>query len=165
MNKHKKLNNIKVSNYIIYHKPKRLPNYDSLETMDDLSRELIYYFINDNELLELINSVSSYTMNDESIVKAKDELLRLCESPKSITFWDTTKITNMEYMFCNKPNFNELLLWNTKNVTNMRCMFCSASSFNQPLEFNTKNVTTMCCIFDTSGMKILPLWHEECNHC
>ena len=117
--------------------------------------DLIYYFVDDNEVLELINSVSSYTM------KAKDELLSLCASPKSITFWDTTKIINMKYMFANTKQFNELLLWNTKNVTTMSCMFFDARSFNQPLEFNTKNVTDMYWMFDRSGMDILPHWYKE----
>ena len=35
--------------------------------MDDL----IYYFVDDNELLELINSDVSYTLNDDSIVGSK----------------------------------------------------------------------------------------------
>ena len=92
----------------------------------------------DNDLLELINSDSSYTMNDESIIETQRQ---------SITFWETSKITIMEDMFNdfnNKEHFNELLLWNTKNVTNMFKMFNGLSSFNQPLEFNTKNVTDIC---------------------
>ena len=64
--------------------------YEQAIIMNDRSRDrddLIYYFINDNELLELINSDSSYTINDESEI--------LCDS-QSITFWDTAKITIME---------------------------------------------------------------------
>ena len=115
--------------------------------MNDRSRELdnlIYYFVNDKKVLELINSVSSHTMNDESIafaIESNDY------NSQSITFWDTTKITTMKNMFYNKIKFNELLLWNTNNVTNMSYMFCDARSFNQPLEFNTENVTNMACMF------------------
>ena len=98
--------------------------------------ELIYYFVDDNELLKLINSDSSYTLNDDSIMGSK-------KHSQSITFWDTTKITTMEYMFNNKEQFNQPLEFNTENVTNMSYMFCDASSFNQPLEFNTANVTNM----------------------
>ena len=110
--------------------------------------ELIYYFVDDNEVLELINSVSSYTMNDKSIKKSKKE-------SQIITFWDTTKVTTMENMFYNKKRFNELLLWNTSNVVTMSLMFYNASSFNQPLEFNTDNVSDMCDMFKNSGMKKL----------
>ena len=35
--------------------------------MDDL----IYYFVDDNELLKLINSDVSYTLNDDSIMGSK----------------------------------------------------------------------------------------------
>ena len=111
--------------------------------------ELIYYFVDDNELLKLINSDVSYTLNDDSIMGSK-------KHSQSITFWDTTKITTMEYLFNNKEQFNELLLWNTENVTNMSKMFYDASSFNQPLEFNTDNVTNMSGMFNNSGMEELP---------
>ena len=101
---------------------------------------LIYYFINDNELLELINSDASDTMKDESINKSKKDT-------QSITFWDTTKVTKMKDLFVYNYTFNELLLWNTVNVTNMYGMFSGASSFNQPLEFNTANVIDMDGMF------------------
>jgi len=112
--------------------------------------ELIYYFVDDNELLELINSVSSYTMNDESIKKGLYYQFNKSNENNNyqhITFWDTSKITTMENMFSFKKQFNELLLWNTKNVTNMAWMFHFNSSFNQPLEFNTRNTRHMSWMF------------------
>ena len=153
--------------------------------MDNLD-DLIYYFVGDHELLELINSDSSYTMNDESIMEKKDEWNNENENNyQGITFWDTTKITTMKDMFFQKNQFNELLLWNTSNVTDMRGMFCAALSFNHPLEFNTNNVTDMswmfrwACsfiqplefntnnvmnmsrMFNNSGMKNIPHWYNE----
>ena len=69
--------------------------------MDDL----IYYFVDDNELLELINSVSSYTVTDESIMNARDDLFNKIKDLPSITFWDTGQITTMINMFYNKKEF------------------------------------------------------------
>jgi hypothetical protein len=162
-------------------------HYHELETPSVCKHDdLIYYFVGDKEVLELINSNLSYTMNDESISDQIDKWFnekngeRLGDLQR-ITFWDTTKITTMNYMFFQKKQFNELLLWNTKNVTNM-CgmfdwtkkfnqplefntekvtnmshMFRRASSFNHPLEFNTENVTNMSCMFDGASSFNQPL--------
>ena len=73
--------------------------------------ELIYYFVDDNELLELINSDASYTLNDDSIMEALEKVFNVNNDSQSITFWDTWKITTMEYMFNNKEQFNELLIY------------------------------------------------------
>ena len=127
--------------------------------MDKLD-DLIYYFVGDNELLELINSDASYTMNDESITEKNNEWNNENENENNyqgITFWDTTKITTMRGMFAFKKQFNELLLWNTKNVINMRGMFSGASSFNHPLEFTTDNVTNMSYMFSGASSFNKPL--------
>ena len=118
--------------------------------------ELIYYFVNDNELLELINSDASDTMKDESINKSKKDT-------QSITFWDTTKVTKMKDLFVYNYTFNELLLWNTENVTNMYGMFSGASSFNQPLEFNTENVLNMSFMFSEAKSFNQPLEFNTMN--
>ena len=114
--------------------------------MDDL-----IYFIDDKQVLELINSTSSYTMNDLSIITAKIDWFsneNYCiDIYGHITFWDTGNTTNMTCIFSNKITFNELLLWNTAKVTNMSGMFCGAREYNQPLEFNTKDVTDMSWMF------------------
>jgi len=110
--------------------------------------ELIYYFVDDNEVLELINSVSSYTITDESITKSRDYWFNeMNDYSHNITFWDTGQITTMKNMFYNKKEFNELLLWNTTNVVDMSCMFYNATYFNQPLSWNTDNISSVFCMF------------------
>ena len=73
--------------------------------MDELD-DLIYYFVDDNELLELINSDVSYTMTDEGIMgkNAKWNNENDNNNYQYITFWDTTKIydTNTGPDDCNE---------------------------------------------------------------
>ncbi len=66
---------------------------------------------------------------------------------KPITLnWDTRNVITMKNMFhCCKQEF--ILNFNTRNVTDMSCMFEGATNFNQPLNFNTSNVTNMSCMF------------------
>ncbi|WP_230453473.1 DUF285 domain-containing protein [Mycoplasma capricolum] len=56
--------------------------------------------------------------------------------------WNTSNVTNMEYMFYGAKNFNQPIgNWNTSNVTNMEHMFDDAVSFNQDLsKWNTSKV-------------------------
>ena len=60
---------------------------------------------------------------------------------------DTSKVTNMHYMFCVASAFNQPLNLETTSVTNMRGMFRGASAFNQPLSFITSGVTDMSQMF------------------
>ena len=91
-----------------------------------------------------------------------------------IKTWDTSKVSNMSYMFSGATSFNQDLSgwntglatnmsymfngasamnggldgWDTSKVTNMDHMFYGASSFNQPLNnWNTSNVTNMLLMF------------------
>ncbi len=61
--------------------------------------------------------------------------------------WNTSKVTSMEYMFCRASNFNQILNFDTNNVTNMKKMFSYAIKFNQPLDFNTSNIKNMESMF------------------
>ena len=63
--------------------------------------------------------------------------------------WNVSDVTNMEYMFWHTTSFNQPLdKWNVSNVTNIDGVFCNASSFNQPLnDWNVSNVTNMDWIF------------------
>jgi surface protein len=67
-----------------------------------------------------------------------------------ITYWDTSRVTNMARMFDGATQFNQAIgPWNTANVTSMTRMFAGATSFQQNLAgFNTANVTTMSLMFD-----------------
>ena len=75
-----------------------------------------------------------------------------------ISSWDTTRVTDMSYLFSDDAEggycstystFNEDLSgWDTSQVTNMERMFYGASSFNQDLSsFDTSRVTSMYLMF------------------
>jgi hypothetical protein len=56
-----------------------------------------------------------------------------------ISKWDTSRVTNMSYLFGKFKSFNEdISQWNVSNVFIMAGMFLGACSFNQPI--NTKIV-------------------------
>jgi hypothetical protein len=65
-----------------------------------------------------------------------------------ITFTDTSKVTDMSYMFYKATNFNQPLNFNMKNVTDMQNMFFLATNFNSPITFsNISNVENMSGMF------------------
>ncbi len=66
-----------------------------------------------------------------------------------ISRWDTSRITDMEYLFYEATTFNEPIgEWDTSNVTNMGGMFEGAKRFNQPIgKWDTSNVTDMALMF------------------
>jgi hypothetical protein len=50
-----------------------------------------------------------------------------------ISFWNTSRVTNMIESFAMRENFNDdLRRWNVSNVTNMMYMFCGAIQLNRP---------------------------------
>ena len=52
-----------------------------------------------------------------------------------ISDWDTSEVTDMQYLFKDAESFNQPLeKWDVSQVTNMSQMFYKATSFNQPLE-------------------------------
>ena len=63
---------------------------------------------------------------------------------------DTSKITNMSYMFYEARAFDQPIdNWDVSNVTNMSGMFCKARAFNQPIgNWDVSNVTNMSYMFD-----------------
>ena len=63
-----------------------------------------------------------------------DRKKRIVEKYGEISTWDTSKVTNMEFMFDGASSFNQPLNnWNVSNVEDMEGMFQNAISFNQPL--------------------------------
>ena len=66
-----------------------------------------------------------------------------------ISYWDTSKITNMSELFWNKCDFNDdISRWDSSNVTRMYFMFYKAEKFNQPLnEWDVSNVINMINMF------------------
>ena len=61
--------------------------------------------------------------------------------------WDTSKVTSMEGIFDYAESFNQAINFDTSNVVKMSYMFCNARSFNQELNFNTSKVTNMNYMF------------------
>ncbi|OUU16527.1 MAG: hypothetical protein CBB97_22595 [Candidatus Endolissoclinum sp. TMED37] len=73
-----------------------------------------------------------------------------------ISFWDTSKVTNMASLFRGEKNFNEPLDWEMSKVENCSLMFYRAFKFNNgdepgksdyPLRWNMANVTNMYLMF------------------
>ena len=66
-----------------------------------------------------------------------------------ISNWDVSNVTNMKHMFNSCKSFNQLLAnWDVSNVINMNYMFFECESFNQPLNnWNVSNVKYNSNIF------------------
>ena len=69
----------------------------------------------------------------------------IVEKYGEISNWDTSRVTNMRWMFKNAESFDQPLNnWDVSNVRDMNNMFSSATSFNQPLnKWNVSNVTKL----------------------
>lgn len=67
--------------------------------------------------------------------------------------WDTSKVTNMDFMFYGASSFNiSIDNWNVSRVTTMRFMFHGASSFNQYLgDWDVSSVNDMSYMFTDSS--------------
>ncbi|WP_434338214.1 BspA family leucine-rich repeat surface protein [Mycoplasma capricolum] len=63
--------------------------------------------------------------------------------------WNTSNITNMEWMFTGAQKFNQdLSKWDVSKVINMNSMFSHAKKFNQDIsKWNTTKVTNMSFMF------------------
>ena len=68
-------------------------------------------------------------------------------------YTDTSKVTNMRFMFNNCGDFNsDIGNWDTSNVTNMQSTFNVARSFNQDVSgWNTAKVTHMTAMFGAAN--------------
>ncbi|KAL1525995.1 hypothetical protein AB1Y20_020819 [Prymnesium parvum] len=71
--------------------------------------------------------------------------------------WDTSSVTDMDYMFYEASSFNQPLNWDTSSVTGMWFMFYEASSFNQPLNWDTSSVRIMWSMFARASSFNQPL--------
>ena len=72
-----------------------------------------------------------------------------------ISNWDVSKVTNMKYMFFWCKSFNQdISNWDVSNVTNMRAIFFKCKSFNQDISnWNVLNVTDMRYMFANCPIK------------
>ena len=69
---------------------------------------------------------------------------------QDISNWDTSSVTDMSYMFRFTNNFNKNIgSWDTSNVVNMKLMFFGALAFNQNIgNWDVSNVTDMEAMFN-----------------
>ena len=76
-----------------------------------------------------------------------------------ISNWDTSRVTNMSYMFFRANSFNESLnSWDVSSVNDMNSMFEEAFSFNKPLDsWNVSSVTDMSYMFKNASSFNKPL--------
>lgn len=76
-----------------------------------------------------------------------------------IELWNTSNVTNMEYMFAKTSYFNkDISNWDVSNVESMRCMFWKANCFNQPLnKWNVSNVQDMAFLFSKTAVFNQPI--------
>ena len=66
-----------------------------------------------------------------------------------ISEWDTSNVTEMQYMFAGNKYFNgDISLWDTSSVVKMNNMFMNAEIFNQDISnWDVRNVKTMNSMF------------------
>ena len=72
----------------------------------------------------------------------------------NISSWDTSNVTDMNYMFTNAVNFNQdVSKWNTSSVTKMDGTFGLAKAFNQNIgSWDVSNVNSMASMFSHATM-------------
>lgn len=100
----------------------------------------------------------SYKLTNETLREATTDYFnpkthdQTCKKYGYISFWDTSLVTDMSYLFLNNIYFNEILHWNTRNVTNMQGMFSGCQTFNRDVTFVTTKVTDMSYMFEDCFM-------------
>ena len=69
-----------------------------------------------------------------------------------ISEWNTSNVTNMDYMFYQATNFNSNIgNWDVSNVTKMDYMFNNAEKFNQNISsWNLDNIKSSYSMFDNA---------------
>ena len=86
--------------------------------------------------------------------KTKEELKVLVNDLSiNLGYIDTSKITDMSYLFYNTPrtDFSGIENWDVSNVENMLCMFDAATSFNQDISgWDVSNVRDMAWMFSNA---------------
>ena len=71
--------------------------------------------------------------------------------------WDTSKVTNMSYMFTSADGFNQDIgNWNVSSVTDFDSMFKSNDNFNQDLSGWCVTGVSTPTNFDNNGTD--PIW-------
>ncbi len=84
------------------------------------------------------------------VPETKAELIALIEADTQLDLINTSKITDMQYLFLNKTDeFNgSIANWDVSNVTTMHSMFSRATNFNQDISnWDVSNVTDISFMF------------------
>ena len=86
---------------------------------------------------------------------------KILKDLSNIKDWDTSKVTNMNYMFGGTycPDFSAIKDWNMSNVTNMSYMFTNngyIKDFSFMETWDTSKVTNMSNMLDVSSVTDLP---------
>lgn len=83
-----------------------------------------------------------------SLITNMNYLFAYSDVNLNIKDWNVSSVTNMESLFEGSPFNQNISNWNTFSVTNMAYMFYSDSVFNQSISnWNTSNVRTMLDMF------------------
>ena len=123
--------------------------------------------------LELIREIGirldrgQYDMNDIDTSKITD-MSYLFTGYKNIpdidiSKWDVSNVKYMTAMFYGCTNFNsDLSKWDVSNVEYMNSMFYYCKNFNSDLsKWDVSNATKMKEMFKKSGVTPLPEWYKE----
>ena len=95
---------------------------------------------------------SKYIRGDDDIQKAVNAW---CDDPVAaevkyghISKWNTSLVTNMNYLFARKSDFNDdISKWNVSSVTNMSSMFCDTPFDGDISGWDVSSVTNMGSMF------------------
>ncbi len=111
-------------------------------------RCIVYSYV-----VDVINDDNIHTIT-KAWYDAEDELslTQLTLQYGHISYWNTSKVTNMKELFKGYSNFNEnIQQWDVSNVIDMNSMFQYAYMFNQPINhWNVNKVTNMNYLFDSA---------------
>jgi surface protein len=99
----------------------------------------IQYMDKDRNLRKEECKLAEYKMKDSAELREAVDLWRKKKATAITKYghigkWDTSNVTDMNYMFYNANEFDEDIgKWDTSNVTSMYGMFMFASKFNQDI--------------------------------
>ena len=110
---------------------------------------------------------TTYAADDGSIRVAVDAWLSDPDATAAaygdIGAWDTSSVTDMNYMFHSAPAFDQDIgSWDTSSVTNMYAMFYNAAAFDQDISaWDTSSVTTIVGITAVARSKVMKSFSME----